>query len=135
VDETNIFGPYWDGHASVYADPIRIHYRLFSDLDGDPNTYFDKMSERGPDQASYREKVEKAVRRAFDLTPFDRATGEGLNQAAIIKLLDRYIEYQDEKKVSGSSTPTSPLPTISTPPSDMKPGTDLCSTCHVRGSV
>ena len=100
--ETKCFGPYWDGHANVYADPVRVHWRLHTYLDGDPDANFAKMFESGHDQAAYREKVENAVRKAFDLSPFSRETGEGLDQQDVIDLLDRFIEYRDTKKVSGS---------------------------------
>lgn len=109
MGETKIFGPYWNGAEAVFGDPVRIHRRLYAKLLGRPNDFFAKVRDfekdpTGSEQAA--DTVEMAVRYAFDLVPFDPATGGGANQQSAFEVLNQYLEYQDAKKLTGSGSQT-----------------------------
>lgn len=106
---TKVFGPYFNGDEEVFGDPVVIHRRLWAQLQGRPNDYFDLIRQHEAEpvkSAQAAESVEMAVRHAFSMIPFDPATGQGATQEDCFAALNLFLAYKDEKKVSGSGSQT-----------------------------
>lgn len=118
--ERKIFGPYFNGESSVYADPIRVHRRLCYKLDGDPNRHFQKLrtltdpegKPLPPDQQTpeaerfqAKERVLEAAAYALDMVPFDPQSARGATENDVMAALRAYLEFRSEKKVNGQTSP------------------------------
>lgn len=106
---TNVFGPYFDGAAERYGDPIVIHRRLWARLQGRPNDYFELIRQHAAEPVKSEqaaESVEMACRAAFEMVPFEPETGRGATQEDCFAALNLFLKYQDQKKVSGSGSRT-----------------------------
>lgn len=130
--ERAIFGPYFNGIQTVYADPIRVHRRLYAKLDGDPNKWFERMRVRKDEQGnplpedqqvplqernSAKERVLEAGLYALDITPFDPVSARGATENDIMAALRAYLEFRAKKKVSGQmQPPCSPCTQVSPNP-------------------
>lgn len=106
--ERLIFGPFdrGDGHQ-VYADPIRVRRRLTRLLDGDPRRALAAC--RGPDPGlalEAEERVFAAAIQAFDLVPFDPATGQGLREDGIVAVLNAFLSWEEAQRDFFGTSPT-----------------------------
>ncbi len=114
--------PYFDGAATVYADPLAIHRQLTRALDGNPNrvlvdvaigkaeereAYLDEESwelavaqEEATEELRYAatEKLLAAIRQVFQMAPFDRATGQGATEKHCRDALAAFCDYMEEAK-------------------------------------
>lgn len=111
-EQRRIFGPYFNGAQNLYADPLRVYRRLCYRLEGDPNKFIRERN--SPDaQASLpaRDRLLEATAFAFDMVPFDPATGKGALTQDVEKVLRDYLEYMEKKGRRESKPPTSPLNT------------------------
>lgn len=139
--ERRIFGPYdRAGDGSVnYADPLRIHRRLVHSLEGEPDvTLAATRSEVEAVAFEATEKLLRAVVYAFELVPFDPATGKGVTEQDCLALLNHWCDWQSKKNASAASSPTGSAPTASapaqsiTPPSAGSTGTSSDCGCNKR---
>src|SRR5215469_8096350 len=118
--ERAIFGPYFNGERLVHADPIRVHRRLYSKLDGDPNKYFElirlKKDEQGnplPEDQQIpleqrnqaKERVLEAGLYALDMLPFDPVSARGATENDIMAALRAFLEFRASKKGNGQMQP------------------------------
>lgn len=156
-NERQIFGPYFNGERSVYADPIRVHRRLYYKLDGEPNRYFQRLhilkdSEGNPlppekqvpeaERFAAKERVLEAAAYALDMLPFDPTSARGATENDIMAALKMYLEFRQSKKVNGPIPPSCSPPiqgsapfSLTRPaiPSPMKPTTGFGSIPHGSG--
>lgn len=134
AEERRIFGPYYDGfHDQVYADPLRVRRVLTLRLEGKPNDWL-KIT-NSPDQSDKAiavGKVAGAAVEAFGLVPFDPKTGKGADEAYCLSLLDTFLRWEDAKKSSPRSCPTSQPPTASGSDPTLATGSASTSTSTVR---
>jgi hypothetical protein len=102
-----IYGPYSDGRREVWADPVAVHRRLSSALDGEPSTYLGAFHVN----EEARGKVLAAAVTAIQLHAFDPATGAGLREDEVELELRRFLEWSEKNGSRGSSSRTSRQPT------------------------
>ena len=114
-EERQIFGPFYDGvHDQVYADPLHVRRILTLRLEGKPNDWLKiTNSPDESDKAVAIGKVVPAAQEAFGLVPFDPKTGQGADEAYTLRVLDKFLRWQEAKKSSPRSCPTSQPPTAS----------------------
>jgi hypothetical protein len=93
---------YHNGADAIYADPMALDRRLILEL-RDVNAVIRQTKEEDP--LVWVPAVESflaAIRKVFELTPFDRVSGNGCDDQ---RVYDVYNEYQawkeDQKKTSG----------------------------------
>jgi hypothetical protein len=93
-----VFGPYSNGEGMVYGDPLRIHRRLTAGLRGDPNTVIKDSNSEDP-AVSYpaTERLVQAVIQAFEMKPFDPATGKGATTDLALSTLATFTEWLRKK--------------------------------------
>ena len=114
--ERQIFGPYHDGRAQVYGDPLAIWRRLVHGLDGDVNRWLTHARSEEPEiRYQATERILVATVEAFDLAPFDRATGQGVLERDAMAILNTFFDWIDQKKSPPVNSPTSAPPTTSVP--------------------
>ena len=106
-DRREIFA-YHDGVRRRYADPIVVWRAIESDPEFDPTRHFGEM-DRGDGEAF--QVATRMVRRVFDLPAFDTATGRGLTEFQVTKLLWDFIAYTEAVKKNIGPPPTAPSPT------------------------
>lgn len=103
-----VFGPYNDGAKDVYADPLRVHRLLVNELKGQHREVLAASRSQSNEIAFPAiERLIAAVRVAFDMTPWDVATGTGATEDDCFNVLDQFLEWQDKKKESAETSPTS----------------------------
>jgi len=99
----NIF-PYHNGVALVYADPLAIYRRLVLALDGEPNRWIEESrSDVAVLRVNAEQRLDQAVRVAFEMAPFDPLTGGGATAEFCDAALDAYLVYLDAKKEPAGS--------------------------------
>lgn len=110
MTRTDIFGPYNNGKADVYGDPLAIHRRLVHHLGGDPNQFLkDYRSEVEPVAFEATQRLLAATTSAFGLFPFDPMTGEGATEDDTLNVLFDLVDWLESKKKStGNSLTSSP---------------------------
>jgi hypothetical protein len=107
-----------DGNLkTVYGDPREIQDSMSASLGGDTNGVaarakpFDPETKEGspPEIAEQNMKrLVPAIRKAFGLAGFDRATGSGATVNKCISVWNDFCLFMAEKKNPEDSTPTSP---------------------------
>lgn len=135
--QRGIFGPVFNGAAMVYYDPLRVRRRLQALLGSQAGELIASW-EHLPAQ----EQFLGAVREAFDLPPFDPATGAGATEETVLGL---WAGWQAWVKKNGPSTPNSPTtsrPTATpqatpptTPPTSASPSAPPAWTPGVPGPL
>lgn len=114
--ERRIFGPYFDGKASVHADPMAVDRRLKKALGGDVNAVLQRYrSDCEMEALDATDLIVLAAYVAFDLQPFDKATGAGVVETEAVDILFRFFDWTEKKNASGETPPT--LPASSPSPS------------------
>lgn len=107
-----VFGPFFDGQDYVFADVVRVHRRLTAALDGQANSWLEKSESDDPEVASEAdEKIDRAIRYAFELPAFDRTTGEGPTEGQVRDILNLFIDCLEKSKLTPEPSPTSSPPT------------------------
>lgn len=115
--ERRVYGPYWNGQANIYGDPLRIHRMLVHELGGDPNAVLaDYKSEMEPAQFEAANRLAKAAVIVFGLMPFDTKTGLGCLEDDCMTVLIDYMKWCGKKKETSESMPTG-SPATATPQS------------------
>ncbi len=129
--------PYFDGATfaeggepvEVYADPREIDRAMAAALGGDVDATIDLCREYEVDAdgkhvldpqtklprriqlpdvvADANRRLCDAVRKSFQLEPFNRLTGKGATQAMCIKLWNAYQGWVEKKETPAASSPTS----------------------------
>lgn len=103
-----IFGPFFDGAEYRFADVVRVHRRLTAALDGEPNEWLEKAEDPDPETSSpAKEKIDRAVRLAFELADFDPKTGEGPTEGDVLAVLDLFIATLGKSNPTPEPSPTS----------------------------
>jgi len=106
--DRNIFGPFYNGSEMVHADPLRIRRLLVHELGGDLNAVLSQAhAEEEPVRFQARDQLLSAARIAFDMTPFNPATGAGAVEADLWAALTAFLDFIEKKNPSGVSGPTS----------------------------
>jgi hypothetical protein len=141
--QRRIFGPYHDGEKEVYADPLKVYRRLHYQLEGVPNkTIKDTRSEDLHVRTEARDKLVAAAVYAFDLVPFDAATGKGVLTEDVEKVLADYLEWLEKNGSREAKQRTSSpvmgmhpfsVPAPSTTP-NMSPSTSISPDCGCKKS-
>jgi hypothetical protein len=133
-NDARIF-PYHDGRGDVFADPLATLGRLVELLDGDPNHTLLERRQKDNDVVSElaRRRITVAARAAFEMTPYDKHTGEGALDADCEKVFDDFLGWLDGVKKNGVTTPHSPpsmapRELLDPPRSPPKPASDSSST-------
>lgn len=105
--DRRIFGPYWDGRANVYADPIAVRRKLSACLGGDLPGVVRAMRSANPvESLPALERLCAAVCAAFGLgSPFDPATGAGVVEAEWRPVLEQFIAWLAAQKKTTASPP------------------------------
>jgi hypothetical protein len=107
-----IFGPFFNGQGMVYADPLRVYRELSLELDGDPQLWIARSRDDDPRTRLVAEgRLVQASRSAFGLAPFEPDSGQGAQDQDALTALRSYLVWLDQKKSSGLTSPTSPVPT------------------------
>lgn len=127
--ERRIF-QYHNGREVVWADPLALRRRLVVALGGDISAVVkdvnaDRQPEGWPDGKEFTpdpatvmvaafaaEKFLAGIRKAFDMAPFDPATGEGADERCCLDAYDAWQEFEDSKKKPAETTPFSRPPSL-----------------------
>lgn len=97
---------YHNGSGEVWGDPLPIGRHMRQQLGGDPNEALkDARSEDVAVRDAATERLVQAVRVAFDMVPFDKATGTGADEAICLAALDRFLTWNEDQKKSAVSSP------------------------------
>jgi hypothetical protein len=114
--ERDIYGPFEDGCGNRrMADPIRVYRRLQQATAGQLAQLLTLAKSDDPVGSSEaEEKLVAAVVFAFDLAPFDPATGGGTTESMCRALLSDFVGWMDAKKKSRQTSQTS-SPSTETP--------------------
>ena len=126
-----VYGPYFDGLETVYGDPFRINNRLSHALDGNINDWLMKYRAGVPEDGVGREWTEEEIANynscesfryeatnklidatvvAFELTRFNKKTGQGLGEEEIMDILRAWLEWGKKKEEPGATSPTTSAP-------------------------
>jgi hypothetical protein len=102
---------YFDGERERFGDPLRIRRRFYNKLDGNPKAVIEQTkSPVTEDRDEAHEKLNEALVYAFDLQPFDPATGEGVLEEDLRRLFKEFFDFLDAKKKRLETSPTSSQP-------------------------
>src|SRR5262249_3807569 len=106
--QRKIFGPYPNGKGQqLYADPVAAYRVLMFHTDGELNSLLDRYNADELGLSATAPQLASATCIAFDLEPFDRATGKGTLQDDALALLAQFMEWREEKKTPLVNSPTS----------------------------
>lgn len=118
TDKT-IYGPYFNGVQQVYGDPIRLHRRLIHGLSGEQaQVLSDIRNKEAPEQVRFEatERFLAASVFAFELAAFDPATGQGMQENAVLALAKDFLGWIKKKEPSTPTAPTCAPPIQDTSP-------------------
>ncbi len=106
--EKRIYGPYDDGSGQVvFGDPHKINRTLTYLLDGNPNKVVaDYNSDDVAAKFEAANRLVEAAIQAFDLKPFDKTNGSGLDEEAVLKIIIQFSKWMKELKKKDEPTPT-----------------------------
>jgi len=108
--ERKVFGTQINGE-SRYFDPMMVHRRLTLSLGGKASEILEASTAEDPlARAVAEEKLWPATRAAFQLPALDSKTGQGVTDATCQRILDEFLSWLSQKKMT-----TAPLPTGSPP--------------------
>jgi hypothetical protein len=101
-----IFGPYWNGAASVHGDPVAISRRFAHACGGREDDVFrDLKSDVEPVAFAAWQKFMDATRDAFQLVPFNEADGTGAMEADCLDVWEAFTEWKAKKKAAPANSP------------------------------
>lgn len=105
--ERRIYGPYQDGRGNqVFADPEAVYRHLMAETAGELNAITSQYNESELGMAIVAERLASAAIVAFDLKPFDKATGQGTLQDDALNLVGNFLDWRDQKKTPPAASPT-----------------------------
>ena len=110
--------PYHDGEQEVFGDPVEIQRRMNAFTKGELNAIIDRTREWEVDSegkpvledgkpvranpaevaAENQERLEAAIRHAFQLPAFDRITGQGCTGAMALTVWNAFVEWAEDAK-------------------------------------
>jgi len=108
--ERKIF-KYHDGTKDVYADPLAMNRKLRALMAGNPEKVV--AAYNGDDDIAADAAAEvffPAIAEAFQVTRFNRLTGEGFVDEDLLKLWEMFQAWLLEKKNRAANSPTSSTP-------------------------
>jgi hypothetical protein len=106
--ERQIFGPYFNGHELVYADPQVVLRQLYAKLDGDPNRFIEEANSDDPSKRNAAlDRLIPASREALDLAEFNTLTGHGAIEVDVLSALRLFLDFIQKKSPRVESLPTS----------------------------
>jgi hypothetical protein len=112
IEQRQIFGPYWNGQARVYGDPVRLKRRLDHAARGELPKWIERWND--PSHPQHHEALDAllgAARWAMELVPFDPATGSGATDDEAEFALRQLLEWLEGKGPRAETSPTSSRPT------------------------
>lgn len=92
---------FYDGQAERAIDPLAVWNQIWTD----PDNLALSLPEAAKGDVAAQHAVEGIVTRAFDLQPFDPATGRGMTKLEIHQLLDRYLAWMADLKKKLDQSP------------------------------
>jgi hypothetical protein len=129
AEQRNIFA-YNDGCREVFGDPVAIDRRLTQALGCSPHLVLTDAKAtlpgttelNGPVAFPAIERLMAATRQAFEMAPFDKATGMGAREEDCLAALNAFCSYMQVKKKNTAPSRTSSAPSAATrSPSPTKP--------------
>ncbi|OAI39612.1 hypothetical protein AYO40_01220 [Planctomycetaceae bacterium SCGC AG-212-D15] len=103
---------YHNGISDVWADPLALNRKIRALMNGDPaKVVANYNSDNQNESDAAAELFFPAIARAFEVAPFDKATGEGFVDEDLLKLWEMFQSWLDEKKKKEESSRTSVPPT------------------------
>lgn len=134
----NIF-PYNDGKQDRFGDPMRIERVLESHCGGSLYDLMQRSKSENPDLANpATDQILEAICKAFELEPFNAATGTGTTEEFQLALLDQFADWRSKKKANIDLPPNSPTTSVGVPFSGPKPYQPMPSrekSATVSGSI
>lgn len=115
ADKRRIF-PYHDGRADVFGDPLAIRRAMVRLAQPDDIEQVQKEAAQPLAFANPAlDRLVAIVRGAFDLAPFDRATGGGLTEDEVLGVLKAFYDWEAALGEATGGTPST------SPPTDIPP--------------
>ena len=134
TQERTIFGPYWTGSAQRFADPLMIRLRYQHACNGKYDEMVANLRSKDPDTLfKAYDGLIKSTWYAFELEPFDPATGKGTTPTDTVELAKRFAAWQAEVKKKSALKPTS-APVTTSGPGPIPPPTSKSSGCGCKGT-
>src|SRR5262245_9391405 len=93
------------------VDPQHAYRVLLVKTNGELNSLLAQYQEGEMGEAVTAGRLAAAAVAAFDLPPFDQATGQGTLEDEALNVLSRFLAWRDQKKTTTATPPTSPPPT------------------------
>lgn len=128
-----------------FADPWRVRRRLLQATQGKLNDLLRQWaSEEIGERAVAEERRAPVAAFAFELKPFDPATGQGAQEGYLLDLLERFVTWCDELKKKPPGSPASVRATASAPGLSPTPSSSVsnstpapcgCGTATMPGSA
>lgn len=110
-EERRIYGPYYDGQGNqVFADPVAVYRRLVAETAGNLDALLSQYNQGDLGVAGVSFRLANATVAAFELQPFDKATGKGTLQDEALALLGNFLDWRDQKKTPVGNSPISAPP-------------------------
>lgn len=109
--------PYNDGSKDRFGDPSKIDRILEAYANNNLRGLLEQTASPNPELSLPAwESLYAAIRAAFELSPYDPATGLGSTEDFCFSLLESFLDWKDKKKANGGNLPTSSQPTDGQPP-------------------
>jgi hypothetical protein len=119
---------YCDGQQNRFGDPMRIDRLLSVSLGGDRQAAYARAQSPDPGIAEKgMETLLNGIAKAFDVARYNDKSGQGVMEEQLLELLDKFIDWKNEKKKPSGGSPTlaastdSPAFKPSSPPMTTKP--------------
>lgn len=114
TESMRIFGPYYNGASlTTFADPFRVMRLLKAATKGELSKVVEDCNNK--EDLELKTKATgfllEAIYIAFEMQPFDIATGKGILENEALAVYDDFVDWSDKKKVAQESGQNSPPPT------------------------
>ncbi len=104
-EDKNIF-EYHNGEARRFGDPIAINCRLSLALGGNLPKFIADYRSDDPALADVAtERLVEAVRRAFEMVPWDSDSGLGATWSLCLDTLRDFLVWQEKKNLTTATSP------------------------------
>jgi hypothetical protein len=85
----------------LYADPLALRRAVLDASAGDIDRFLDEAESDDPLLAAHAEsRLVTIARSVWECPPVDRETGMGVPDAVVLDMLNAFVEWLSEKKVS-----------------------------------